>query len=181
TALDESGQTVQFRFRHYLDGGAPRTSGASSLFRIAPTILTTGLLSIFPNPQVSGLETVVFRATDQTPPSDDATDAELEAAGIGYQNFTFTINVDGVNDPPILNTSLNNASSDGFVPTAEFAPDERPHTFEVLDDGTLVLGLSEDNALVVPYRIRVEDAGGNPNSNLPPGILDLFLPGPADE
>ncbi|MEM8910240.1 MAG: Ig-like domain-containing protein [Planctomycetota bacterium] len=165
SARDElAAQTVNFTFEENdpataIPGGI---GGANSLFTQAPTVSPQGTLMVYPAPDQTGSAVVVFSATD-----DDASDPTFVPL---TKRVTFTINVEPVNDPPILNPAT--------VPTAAVGTGD--DIYEVRNDGTLVLTLREDNVddngIPQPYRIDLAQNGGGR-----PGLLDLFLPGPPNE
>ncbi|MEM6778301.1 MAG: Ig-like domain-containing protein [Planctomycetota bacterium] len=162
TALDELvRQGVSFSFARY------ESLSVAGLFHRDPEVTPEGELTVFPSIDAVGTGVVVVTATDANP-----SDASFVPRSV---EVTFTVHVRPINDAPRLN--------DVNVPTSITSPNgDTDDQYEVLDNGTLVVTMREDNtaddgttddAYVLEARRGV---GGDR-----PGLLDLFTPGPENE
>ena len=162
TALDElQRETVTFTL---LPGLSAIPNG---LFWQLPVISPNGSLSVFPAPDQFGTAELVVEVSDTDPFDPNFVP--------NVSQISFTLTVQPVNDRPILDPNAVDVSDSA-------GPDQ---AYSVADDGVLTYTIKEDNTGVggatAPYDfpVRTTDPIGAPYRQ--PGLLDVFLAGPANE
>lgn len=169
TAIDEQGQVVHFQLISFSD--------PEGLFWRAPVLdRFSGSIDLYPDVDQFGQATFIVGVNDsQYLPNDPA-----------FQNpqivRTITINLRPVNDAPGINSAaINVFDSNPAMPTDD--------AYSVGPDGTISYTLKENNVdssgVPQPYSIALTNPNYLPSLSSgdyqPPGLLDVFLPGPANE
>ncbi|QDT09690.1 tandem-95 repeat protein [Planctomycetes bacterium K23_9] len=169
TSLDEDQrESVLFTF-------APGMSVIDAgLFRLDPIINVDPIsreatLLLYPSPDAVGTATVVMEVRDV----DNVTPGFVPQ--VRFE--TFTVNVQPVNDAPVVDlTTVTTSADDGQSP-----PDE---AYSVLSDGRITYTLKEDNTTTngntSPYYIPLRQ-DGSATGYSPIGLLDVFRVGPSNE
>ena len=160
TALDEL-QRESVVFTYLPD----QSTVQPGLFLQAPSVSSSGVLSVHPSPDVIGSATIVMRVEDL----DNLTPGFVPQT----QLITFTVNVRPVNDAPQIRSSVLN-TSDSASPDAAYS---------VAGNGEVTYTLTEDNTdsngVASPYLIPLSAPTGA--GFAPIGLLDLFEVGPSNE
>ena len=160
TALDElQRETVSFTY-------VPALSNVpAGLFRVDPQFDPNGALSVFPNPDQIGTAEIVVQVQD--------VDNVSGSFAPIFSQVTFTLNIRPVNDAPRIDPGVINT---GQTLSADQA-------YSVDSAGVLTLRLKEDNTgpggAARPFFIPMTNPSGP--GYTPPGLLDLFEVGPANE
>ena len=170
TALDElQRETVSFTLVASESSVSP-----PNLFRLPPVFNSNGSISLFPTPDLFGTSTLVVDITDNDP-----NDPNFAAETV---RITVTANVQPVNDPPALDTTVLDTSSSDPVNPGDDA-------FNISPTGALTFTLKEDNTgaggSTSSYEILATNPNYTPNQSggiyERPGLLDLYIVGPSNE
>ncbi|TWU06032.1 tandem-95 repeat protein [Stieleria varia] len=139
----------------------------AGLFWKDPLISSNGSISVFPAPDQFGSAEIVVDVMDADP--FDPTFVPIQS------RITFQLNVQPVNDPPRLESSLAGTSDSA-------SPDE---AYTIANDGTLTYVLKEDNTqaggTVQPFELFARNTTPVTDPYRQPGLLDVFNAGPANE